>query len=306
MQAPQAQEYDATLKSLFGHEADKILPRLVPGTQLLPKNEKNIELDRSTLRADLVYNVVYRGHRLIMNVELQTKSDSKMHYRMLQYHVGLHAKYKLPVLSVVLYPFARQVPQPPYEEKCADEVLLTFHYKAIVLCEQDAREYVREQAIFMYTFLPAMSNADAPLLISAIHQMRDYYSQEQLRQHLVRFYRILLRSKTVSKTHKREVKEVLFMQYGRDWFIETLPEVKKLVARSEAKGKVEGKVEGKAEGLQEAIIKIVQYRFPSLVSLAQKRVSRLHVPSELDTLMQRLIVAQDEASARKLLRGMTA
>src|SRR5436309_992490 len=278
MHAPQAQEYDTTLKSLFGNEADKILPHLVPGTQLLLKNDKNIELDRSTLRADLVYYVVYRGHPQIMNVELQTKSDSKMHYRMLQYHVGLHAKYELPVLSVVLYPFAMHVPEPPYEEKCADEVLLTFHYRAIMLCQQDAREYVREQAIYMYTFLPAMRHADAPLLISAIHQMRAYYSLEQLRHHLARFYRILQQSKTVSKTHKRVVSEVLYMQDERDWFIETMPEVKKLVARSKAEGRAEGRAEGKAEGraeglcqgLQEAIVKIVRCRFPALASLAQQ------------------------------------
>ena len=189
------------------------------------------------------------------------------------------------------------VPEPPYEEKSADEVLLAFHYRAIVLCRQDAREYVREQAIYMYTFLPAMRHADAPLLMKAIHQMRAYYSPEQLRHHLVRFYRILQKSKTVSKTHKRVVTEVLFMQYGRDWFIETMPEVKKLVARSKA--------EGEAGGLQKALIILVQSRFPSLGELAQQTVSCIQAPGQLDTLMRQLSVASDEKSVRELLRGIT-
>ncbi len=54
----QAQEYDNTLKVLFGDEAAQILPRLVPGTQV--HEEKNIEIDRSQLKADLVYRAKYR------------------------------------------------------------------------------------------------------------------------------------------------------------------------------------------------------------------------------------------------------
>jgi hypothetical protein len=42
----QAQEYDNTLKALFGNEAAEILPRLVPGTVL--HDEKNIEIDRNS------------------------------------------------------------------------------------------------------------------------------------------------------------------------------------------------------------------------------------------------------------------
>ena len=104
------------------------------------------------------------------------------------------------------------------------------------------------------------------------------------------------------------------MQYERDWFIETMPEVKKLVARSKAEGRAEGRAEGKAEGkaeglcqgLQEAIVKIVRCRFPALASLAQQSVSRLHASSQLEALIQHLVVVSDEESACKLLRETTA
>jgi hypothetical protein len=49
----QPQEIDNTLKVLFGKEATKILPRLVPEVEII--TDQNIEMDRTTLRADLVY-----------------------------------------------------------------------------------------------------------------------------------------------------------------------------------------------------------------------------------------------------------
>jgi hypothetical protein len=52
------QEYDNSLKALFGDEAATILPQLLPGTELI--DEQNIEIDRSKLRADLVYIHCYQ------------------------------------------------------------------------------------------------------------------------------------------------------------------------------------------------------------------------------------------------------
>ena len=112
-QKKQAQEYDSRLKVLFGNEAGQILPRLVPGTRLL--GEQNIEIDRSQLKADLVYTVMYRGRRHILNVELQTKADKQMHYRLLQYHVGLHAKYKSQYYRSYCIPLPELCPGRPIE-----------------------------------------------------------------------------------------------------------------------------------------------------------------------------------------------
>ena len=104
--------YDRTLKALFGDEAAEILPQLLPGTELL--HDQNIEIDRTTLKADLVYNTHYKRLPHILNMELQTDEDDKMHLRLLQYHANLLEKYEKPVLSVVLYPFERKVPIPPF------------------------------------------------------------------------------------------------------------------------------------------------------------------------------------------------
>ncbi|MBV9231573.1 MAG: hypothetical protein JOZ18_19850, partial [Chloroflexi bacterium] len=75
----EAQAYDNTLKALFGDEAAEIISNLLPGVELV--GEPNIEVDRSKLKADLVYNILWRGKPAILNIELQTSSDKEMGLR---------------------------------------------------------------------------------------------------------------------------------------------------------------------------------------------------------------------------------
>ena len=51
--------YDRALKSLMGDHARQLLPELLPGCEV--EEEENTELNQTTLRADLVYNVRYKG-----------------------------------------------------------------------------------------------------------------------------------------------------------------------------------------------------------------------------------------------------
>jgi hypothetical protein len=107
-QQSQTQIYDATLKAFFGHEVADILPILVPGAEFI--SERNIEIDRTIIKADLVYWGRYQGRPHLINMELQSNEDGTMEQRLLLYHAALHYKHKLPVLSVILYPFKTKYP----------------------------------------------------------------------------------------------------------------------------------------------------------------------------------------------------
>jgi hypothetical protein len=61
---------------LLGDEVAEILPNLLPGSEFI--GEQNIEIDRTTLKADLVYNVQYRGNPHVLNMELQTDTDNEV------------------------------------------------------------------------------------------------------------------------------------------------------------------------------------------------------------------------------------
>lgn len=300
-------EYDCSLKALFGDEAAEILPILVPGTQML--HDHNIEIDRSQLRADLVYNVRYIGLPHILNMELQTDEDEDMHLRLLQYHVNLHAKYDKPVLSVVLYPFEKNVPVPPYREMSGDEELLTWKYRVLGLYKMEAEQFRHQRMFCMYSLLPAMNGVNAGMLIQTLQDMKQYYIPEQMKHHLNRFWKMLQKSITITKEDRLLVEKELKMQF--DWFIDTVPEVierveqaeKRGEIKGEVKGKVEGRVEGELQALRRTVMRMVQARFPTLSTFAQVQVNGITLSAQLDKLVLDLMQAPDEITAFRLLAG---
>src|SRR5437588_8016735 len=104
---PQRQPYDSALKSLMGDHAAEMLPEILPECRLI--SEQSAEIARTNLRPDLVYLIQYKGEPHILNLELQTSEDTDMAYRMLLYNVELYGKYRLPVISMVMYPFETSI-----------------------------------------------------------------------------------------------------------------------------------------------------------------------------------------------------
>ncbi len=230
-----------------------------------------------------------------MNVELQTKADKDIHFRLLQYHVGLHAKYRLPVLSVVLFPFARSVPRSPYQERGGDGVLLTWKYRVIALDTIEAEPFVREQAFCMYSMLPAMKGVTVKMLVQVLEEMRQHYTTKEMEQHLTLFWRMLQKSQTLTKEEKEQVGEVIKVEFN--WWIDTNPEIKKRIARAAKASKQEGEL----EDARQVVLQVVQAHFPKQLSLAQQRVSTLNKPDQLHRLLLDIIGAPDEAAVLTLL-----
>jgi hypothetical protein len=291
MSGDQSQPYDRALKSLLGDEVAEILPILLPESELL--NEQNIEIDRTTLKADLVYNIQYRGDPHILNMELQTDTDNEMAIRMLKYHVGLYDKHRRPVISMVIYPFETTMPKSPFRESSGEEDLLTFYYRVLPLWKLDAQQFIQDHVVCMYTLLPAMKGANASLLLQAIEEMKHRYKESDLGHHLVRFRTILRRSKTISLLDKQEVEDHL------DYY-DSLLDQDPYIQQQKALERILGRTEG-IQAFQDAIVEIVKNRFPPLVELAQQRVVQIKQLEDLKYLNVQLSIAADQAAARRLL-----
>jgi hypothetical protein len=294
----QHQPYDNALKSLMADHAAEIIPQFIPGAELV--SEQNVEIKRELLRPDLVYLIKYKGKPHVLNLELQTASDRNMVHRVLLYHVELHIDYVLPVLSVILYLFETNVPTPPFREESEDEALLTLKYDVVTLWTHDAREYVQNGILHMYTFLPAMKGANAPLLLQAIKQMEQHYDRPQFVRHLIRLMRLLQRSTTMSELDKQLVKEELLTMY--DSLIDENPDVQERVARSEARGEMKGEL----RGLRKMVLEAVKDTYPSLEELAQEHVQLIEQPDALRQLVRLIYKTSDEPNARWLLKNFAA
>jgi hypothetical protein len=107
----------------------------------------------------------YRGEPHLLNLELQTGADSDMPGRMVRYHSELHTQSGLPVISMIPYPFETTVPIPPYVEWSGNRRMMVVEYQVLTVWKWDAREFVRDHVVCLYTLLPAMKGVSAALLM---------------------------------------------------------------------------------------------------------------------------------------------
>ena len=199
----------------------------------------------------------------------------------------------MPVISIVLYLFEANVPEPPFRELSGDEEeILTLHYRVLALWTMDAREYVKKRIIGMYTFLPGMKGANAALLLQAIEDMNQRYPRPLFVRHLRRFKKILQRSGTVSVQDKQIVEAKMHEHY--DSFVDEDPEVQERVAR------------GKIQIAQKMVVGLVEVRFPSLTELAQEKVTLIRNTDALDQLAKQVATVPDETTASWLLNTFAA
>jgi hypothetical protein len=285
----QQQPYDRALKSLMEDHAAEMVPELVPGARFI--EEKNNELTRLNLRADIVYLIEYNGELRILNMELQTDAEKQMAFRMLVYNLELYDKYQLPVISVVLYPFEMSIPEPVFQTEASSKTRIRFDHDVLCLWTIEAEPFLQKHIVSMYTLLPAMKGITASKLLQAIAEMEQSYTGEHLRRHLRRFRTILRRSRTLSAQDKQIVENSM---RSYDSLLESDPEFQQKMA------------EARIEGQQKLLMFVVKTRFPALVQQAQQKVIRLQKEDDLYRLTELMLGAPDEKIAQWVLDTFAA
>ncbi len=215
-----------------------------------------------------------------------------MTYRTLLYHVELFGKYRLPVISMVMYPFETSLTEPVFREESGSEILLEFHHLVLRLWTLEAVQYIRKRVVSMYTLLPVMKGANASLLLQAIDEMERKYTRTDFVRHLVRFRTILRRSMTLSMQDKQIVEDHMDITY--DSLLDEDPEIQERIAKA------------KIEERQQSVIDFIEARFPTLLETAQEQVARLNKPDELTRLTKQIALAPDESTARWVLSTFAA
>jgi len=299
----QQQPYDSSLKALFQEEAAGVIPLFLPGARFVEVCD--VEVIRPTMRVDRVYKVQYRGKPHIFHLEFETGSDSDMAYRMLLYHVGIYAEHRIPVISIIVYPFRTSIAESPLREISENEELLTFHFRKSTLWTESAERYVKAHELSIYPLLPAMQGANETLLLQAIEELKEYYkdNESKLARRLLWLGIFLRRAETVPPRDKRKVEERLDMF---EHLLEQDEYIQKQRALGEAEGELRGETRGEIRGMQKGIISIVDARFPTLTKLAQQHIERIDKPDDLDRLLRMIVVAPDENTARFVISTYAA
>ncbi len=291
----QAQRYDSSFKDWLQQQPQNILPLLLPGT--VYEETLNVEVIRPTMREDKVFRVQYAGQEHIFHLEFESGVDSEMTSRLLVYNAILYRDHRLPVISMIIYPFRIQMAETPLRVMSGPKELLTFHFLTLPLFTLDAQRYVDEHVACMYPLLPTMQGANAALIRQAMDELATLYRDNEvtLSQQFVWMEVLLERTDTVPPNEKSRIQEQLHM-YDPLW--EDHPKVKKIRAESRA--------EGMAEGFRKAVLNIISIRYPNIAEIAQTEITRIKKPDALELLHRQIETAPDEEAVLWLLRTSTS
>jgi len=293
-----SQPFDNIIKAAFGIDAAVMVPELVEGVEVVMA--ENVELDRSKLKADLIFRTYRKRRETVIDFELQAGPDRDMVYRVLQYVAALHDRYREAVIiCVIIYLFRCQVVTSPYVMGYDDgEEYLTIRFRVVCLWELDPEPIVARHLMPFYILLPGMKDPSLDLLRQALKEMVQHYSRPKLGYRLMWFAHILRRTDTVSEQDKQTIQEEFEMSYNYDELVRDDPTIQRLLAQSMAEG--EARAEKKA--LKEMILSILSIRFsPALATQAQSTVMSIQDEEDLKRLHRQLLKAADEQSALLVL-----
>ena len=338
------QPYDTTLKSLFEGHASEIISHLVPEARFV--EELNDEVLKPPLRADRVYLVEVDTIYNVLQIEMETKGDPDIAYRLLEYYGILLKKHRKSLISVVLYPFRTTLPEPMLKVVVSEEEVLTFRFRVIALWKLQAQHYLDKHVIGLYPLLPTMQGATYDLLLQALDEMRVHYAENSrlLTERLLWFGIFLKRTDMLTEKDKRKMEETIDQfdsLLAESSFVQKKmaearaiaearaaeaeaqaraaeAEAQARAAEAEAKIKIaeaevkatkeaEAKLtEREVRGLREILVDVVEGRFPPLMELAQQKVTEVKEPAVLRMLVKGMATAPDEATARWVLTKLAA
>lgn len=280
------QAYDSSLKKLFEGHAAEIIPHLFPGATFV--GELNDEVLKPPLRADRIYVVDVSKTFAVAHVEMETKADAEMGYRLLEYYGILLKKHKKPLKSIVIYPFRTTLPESPLRITIDDEEVLTFHFRVVALWTLQAHYFMERHVIGFYPLLPTMQGATYQRLVDALNELKLVYNEDRrkLAEHVLWFGTFLKRTDMVSVEDKDRLEA-----YMDD--LSSLLEENTFVQRFAAKART--------EELRLVLEDIVKERFPTLTELVQQQEAQIIDPQVLRLLVRLMMRASDEAMAREIL-----
>jgi hypothetical protein len=311
----QPQVYDASFKSWISQQAPTIVPVLLPGA--VYEATLDIEIIRPIMRVDKAFKIRYHGEEHILHLEFEAGYDSQLKSRLLVYNAVLYRDHRLPVLTIVIYPFRVTMAQPPLRILSRNKPLLTFLFKTLPLFELDAREIVQEHHVAMYPLVPTMKHVHADLISQVMQELTELYRNDEvtLSQQIVWLELLLERTTTIKRAKKEEIKERLKMF---EQLFEESPMIQKMREQYRMQGVQQGIQQGIQQGvqqgvqqgllqglqsLQRSLVNIVKAKYPDLAEFAQQQANRLDKPEMLESLIQQVAVAPNAATVRQLLEA---
>ena len=291
--------WDRKMKRLFRRAPEDIVQWLFPGAEF--HEVVSPELDGETIYADHLYEVTLHGKRFLLHIEFQRNHDPYMAERLWEYNVRATLQYGCPVWSWVIYLkkgstieqafLIRELPNGQSVHRFDFSIIRLWEVPTkelkerglpgllplLALTREGAKREVVEDVIVVLT--PPGEEPKADLLAITYVLASLAFEQEEDQEWLIRRFAMLDDIIRESRAYYEMTKE------------------------SRAEGIEEGREEGKLVGLRDALVAVVQARFPNLkvVRLAKGQSSMINDPEVLQSLIAKISLTQTLDEVQQLL-----
>ncbi|WP_322480692.1 hypothetical protein, partial [Thermogemmatispora sp.] len=170
--------WDLALKRLFELAAQDFVELVLPEAHYERDASSEFVLadipllrELGALRADVVSACKLAGKPVIVHLEFQSSSDSRMAERLLLYNVLADQRYRCPVWSCVVYLRRCAAPLTPYQRELPNKRKVhEFHFLVLKLWDMPATELLQSQRWGMLPLLPLTREGQRRELIVEMRQ----------------------------------------------------------------------------------------------------------------------------------------
>src|SRR5260370_22941733 len=256
---------DALIKLLVEANKQDLVSLLIPGAKF--ERELNNEMQSRVLEADLLYFVTWDGIQVIMQVEFQKRRDGNMGRRLWEYNAQTTIISGLPVCSFVIY-MQRDgnVVQSPYElPRPNGRAIHLFFFDTVKLWEIPG-EFLKQGGIEgLLPLLPLMQHGAHHEVVDDMIVSLNISAKSDLLPLAYAFASHVFKS-----AEDRDWLRKRFTMLSEDIFEDDCA-YQEMLAKGMEKGMEQGMDKGwqkelqeGSEGRREAIMDVVQIRFPAV------------------------------------------
>ena len=227
--------------------------------------------------------------------------------RLLLYNVLSRSVHRVPVWSCVIYLLKDgAVQQSPLCAVLPDgQMVHTFHFESIEIERLSPDDILNMDNVALIPLMPLTNNgADRNGLLRMFAELkkRDVQTQVQTTDlELIGYTLVLLR-----KNKKTDLEWLIRRFREMHDILRDTPIYQEILREGPAEGIEQGIEQGRFEGKLEAFRRVLliwtEKRFPSLIALAQERVSRIQDTRVLDDMIAEMSVAQTIEDASSILK----
>lgn len=280
--------WDDSLKMFISENPQDFASWLFEGTIVVGK--LLTEFKTRTLEADSLLEVFKDEEHFLLHIEFQSTNDPFIGERLLAYNFEARREHNLPVYSCVIYLRSEdEVPKPPLHWQVASREVLEFHYQSIELAKIPTEELRRTGLVGLLPLLILTRDGATHEVVQEV--IAGLHAGEK--PELLPITELLASLVFKSEADQKWIERIFAML--KDPLRET-PAYQRYLREGREKEREE-----ELERQRQALLEIVQVRFPKLVHVTRGLAAITNDPEVLYRLIVKMGTAQTLEEAQQHL-----